>query len=168
MKRRFLSILLGLGLLAGAAACSDDKQDPSPIVEDPVEKPEPIGMYRFDGQPYDLYYGSYAEDEYSYYFVFSPLDGTRPLTTYALIGLKKGFEGQEMDATRIFHNDDYYFVFEDPVRLYSQYRQLKSGTIYVKRNAQDDFTVRLDVLLYDGTPFAIDFSGRLAAAASTE
>lgn len=166
--RRIIRILLGASLLAGAVSCSDDKDSPVQEGPGPVEQPEPIGSYSFDGEDYDLFYAAFAEDEYDYYFVFSPLDGTSTLTTYVAIGLKKSLAEKEMDVTYIYHNDDYTFIFEDPVRLYSQYRQLHAGTIYVERNAQNNFTVKADVELYDGTPFRIDFKGEFTVPSSDQ
>lgn len=83
----------------------------------------------------------------------SPLDDALTATTYAVIGIHTELLGEEIDVERRFHNDDYLFVYEDPVSYYSHLRPLQSGTILLSRSASGKVSVEVDVRLYDGTPF---------------
>lgn len=160
--------MLALCCLAALAAGGCDDNDEVPAEpqqpEIPVELPEPIGSYLFDGEEIDLLYGMAEESDTYYRFVFSPLDGSTALTTWFSFALAKTFAGTEVDVSRIYHNDDYIFIYEDPVRFYSYYRQLQGGTAYVAKEGVN-YVVRLDIRLADGTPFALDFTGELPVAA---
>jgi len=120
----------------------------------------PIGVYEYDGVECEIVDGRFVEDDVAYYFAFSPqLASSRNTMLY--IGLAKYFGEQTVNIETIYHNDDYYFSYEDPVHFYSQYRSLKSGTMRVKYLGNDEFEVMADVVLPDGKPFVLDFSGKL-------
>lgn len=74
-------------------------------------------------------------------------------STYCVVGVHPQFEGVEMDVATHYHNDDYYFVFEDTVSLYSNYHPLQSGTIYLRRVADGGVDILVDVVLADGKTF---------------
>lgn len=84
--------------------------------------------------------------------VMSPLTDKLHLTTSAIIGVQHDLLGREINVARASHNYDYVVVYEDPLCYYAPYRPLQSGTIFMSR--QDNrFRVKVDVVLYDGTPF---------------
>ena len=177
MKRLANIFLAACSLLALAAApaCSDSDTPPSSS-QSPVEGEgegggeaeagEPIGCYFFDGEEYPIYSAGYTANDAYLSFIFSPLR-QRPFTTSLAFALATPFIGKECDVMNIWHNDDYMLVYEDPVHYYSYYRALKSGTLFVERNGEE-FVVRIDVKLADGTPLKLDYSGPLAPASPEE
>ena len=123
---------------------------------------------RLDPQPQEPAYGScylgeeeipvhsYTVAEGSQFLLkISPLPQSEILsaTTYAVIGLHTDLLGQEVDVTHRFHNDDYLFVYEDPLYYYSNLRPLQGGTLLLERNGEHYLRVEVDVRLFDGTPF---------------
>lgn len=160
LRRLFLTLCTAACCIC-AAACSG-KDDPQPAAP-PVEEPEPLGTYEFAGDSYDIFTVRCAVSDTDLYFVFSPLQPGASLTTYAAIGIGRELVGMELDVTRFYHNDDYLFIYEDPVCYYSQYRQLQSGTICVQTLQNDWYSVRADIRLADGTSFRIDYTGEITA-----
>lgn len=157
------SLLLLTALALGA--CSNDP-DPGP---GPAERVQPIGTYELDGTSYEILTGKYESTETTWFVLFSPLaPEAEQHTTYVMIGLAKELQGMQVDVRKFYHNDDYYFLYEDPVYYYSQFRALQDGTIFFKKNGSDNFTIRANVVLPDGKPFSIDFTGDLRPAASDE
>jgi len=156
--------LLCLAALAAAAACSDDNDSPEAAEPNPGTETQ-FGTYEFDGVEYPIRYACYTDSENYTAFVFSPLK-ERPLTTSLTFSIENTFLGEEYEVgpLGIYHNDDYFLIYEDPVHYYSQYRELKGGTVRVERNTEQGenrFTIRLDVQLNDGTPLKLDFEGEL-------
>ena len=92
-------------------------------------------------------------------FSFTPLPPHVEMTTYAAFGIRLYWLNKEVNIHDVYHNDDYIFVYEDPVRYYSQYRRLTDGTFHVKQNSESNFTVKLDLILPDGIPFKMDYTG---------
>ena len=64
---------------------------------------------------------------------------------------------EEIDVDKAWHNDDYYFIYEDPIMYYSQYRHLQSGKIMVKSLGEGNFQVRVDIVLPDGKTFRFEY-----------
>lgn len=164
----FLTACL-LSALAAVPACSDSDTPPNPIQETPAEGEEdevgePIGSYLFDGDELPIYSAGYSANDAYLSFIFSPLK-QRPFTTSLAFALATPFLGKECDVTNIWHNDDYMLVYEDPIHYYSHYRALKSGTLFVERNGEE-FVIRIDVKLADGTPLVLDYSGPLAPSSN--
>jgi hypothetical protein len=62
----------------------------------------------------------------------------------------------EIDVEMAWHNDDYYFIYEDPLMYYSQYRHLQSGAIMIEKNAEGGYTVLADIVLPDGKTFKFE------------
>lgn len=83
----------------------------------------------------------------------SPLEDVLSATTYAVVGVHNDLLGKELDVEYKYHNDDYLFVYEDPVSYYSHQRPLQSGKIMLRHNGAGVVDVEVDVRLYDGTPF---------------
>lgn len=161
MKKQIFRLVLLSGCVMFASlslpSCEDGKE-PNPATSTAAE---PIGTYSFGGEPHDIFYAQNFSNEDTLLLRFSPLDGTTPLTTYFIVGIARELSGIQKDVTYLYHNDDYYFVYEDPVRFYSNYRSLRSGTIYVKETGENHFTVRLSAELPDETPFEVSFTGEI-------
>lgn len=84
--------------------------------------------------------------------VLTPLTDLLHLSTSAIVGVHRDLMGTTMDVSRMNHNYDYVFVYEDPQCYYAAYRPLKSGTITMKQ-VGNNISLDIDVVLYDGTPF---------------
>ena len=175
MKRLYTQLIYAVSVLALAlcASCEEAQPDTPPSSEPDVPadtvQTKSYGTYEFDGDVYDIY-TAYYEDTGAYYnFLFSPLYPGTPVSTYVLIGARNHWcDGEVHDVNDqmnpLAQNDDYIFIYEDPVHYYSQYRKFQSGNIQIGLKGNGEFVVRLDVLLIDGTPFKIDFEGELPAA----
>ena len=163
MNFRKAYLLLPVCLLLAACGKQADPGTPpeSPAPETPATYPDPIGTYRFDGQEHGLYTALCSESDSHYFFVFSPFSRAEgeKLTTYFTVGLAKYFDGLSMEVERMAHNYDYYFIYEDPVCYYSQYRALSGGTMQVHRHGDSRFSVKIDIRLADGTPLSLDYTG---------
>lgn len=149
-------MMLAASAAVGIVACEKDSQ-PEPT---PEPQPEAIGSYTFGTTEYDVRFASVYDNGDSYSFVFSPLSA-RPLTTYVGIALRNYFAGAPVDVAKLYHNDDYSFVYEDPLRFYSQQYALQEGTMLIKKNSDDNYTLDIDVKLADGTPFKMQFTGEI-------
>ncbi|WP_300728026.1 hypothetical protein [uncultured Bacteroides sp.] len=157
--QKYLYILLCMMCSAVAlASCSDDDDPTNEVPEATVPA---IGTYEFDNETYNILTGAYEDTGDYYSFIFSPLSPDKKISTYASIAIKKYWDGKEANVEDIYHNDDYVFVYEDPVHYYSKYRELQDGTMYIKHNGGNNFTVNIDVHLADGTPFFMEFTGEL-------
>ena len=156
MRRLF--ILLGMGLLLGGAlsfaGCSSDDE-----ASEPAPAPTVLGTYEFDGVEYEILSVKCINDGSYLMFSFSPLEASAPMTTYAAFGTRLYWLGEQIDIQEVYHNDDYIFIYEDPVRYYSQYRRPSEGTYFVQDNGNGNYTVRIDFTLPDGKPFKMDFTG---------
>lgn len=149
-------MMLAAVMAAGITSCEKDSE-PTPQ-PDPDPQPEAIGSYTFGNTEYDIRFATVYDNGSSYSFVFSPLSA-RPLTTYVGVALNYYFTGTETDIVGLYHNDDYSFVYEDPLHFYSQSHPLQSGKMLIKKNDDNNYTVNIDVLLNDGTPFKMEFTG---------
>lgn len=117
--------------------------------------PEPQNTYQYDGKEYPVNSIIAVADESQIFLKISPIEDADKQTTYAIFGVNASLDGQEVDVENAWHNDDYYFVYEDPLMYYSQYRKLTSGKIFIKRygDAPQDYEVLVDVILPDGKRF---------------
>lgn len=154
MKKWFIAyatsaLLLGLSCLI---ACSTD--DGNGGESYPV-----LGTYEFNGDEYEIISTRHSNDGTYLMFSFTPLPPYAEMTTYAAFGIRLYWLDKEVDIHEVDHNDDYIFVYEDPIRYYSQYRRLADGTFFVGHNGDDNYTLRLDVTLPDGIPFRMDYTG---------
>ena len=128
---------------------------------------EPIGTYVFDGEEFPVHTAVYASNDVSIMIRISPL--LKPIedqTTYIVMGINTALEGETIDVGTAWNNDDYYFLYEDPVYYYSVYRKLQSGTIRIERSgaSKDTFDISVDVVLPDGTDFSFEYQGQIASA----
>jgi hypothetical protein len=157
LMKQSINILLAAAI-AFIAAVGCEKPE-TPVVDDPqVEVPEQkeaLGYFNYDGKDIPVYSISATADESQIFFKISPIEDVDRQTTYAIVGINAALEGAEIDVENAWYNDDYYFIYEDPVMYYSQYRKLTSGTIYIKRNGDgpEDYEVYVDVVLPDGKKF---------------
>lgn len=129
----------------------DSSQQEQPAVE------PPICAYEYDGKEYPVYSVVFSADESQIFVKVSPFKEDQPQTTYAVIGINSALAGVEIDVAKAWHNDDYYFIYEDPVMFYSQYRQLQSGVILVERNPEGGYNVLADMVLPDGKAFKFEY-----------
>lgn len=144
-----LYVLSGL-LLVGFAGCSDDKDNDPVNLGPDVELPS-IGTYSFRGKRT----GS-CPVRLLWTVVILPVSFLRKRyrTKLVLIFVSLGmyWEGQVVDASTLYQNDQYFFIYEDPFYYYSQYKRV-TGTFYVKRNNDENVTVKLNLRLHDGVRF---------------
>ena len=147
LKYLNLYVLSGL-LLVGFAGCSDDK-DNDPVNPGPdVEELPSIGTYSFRGEANRIVSGE------------ATIDGGYFTSTYFLFSLGMYWEGQVVDASTLYQNDQYFFIYEDPFYYYSQYKRV-TGTFYVKRNNDENVTVKLNLRLHDGVRFKAEVTADL-------
>ena len=160
LKYLNLYVLSGL-LLVGFAGCSDDK-DNDPVNPGPdVEELPSIGTYLFRGEANRIVSGEATIDGGYFTCIFSPekiQDGKT--STYFLFSLGMYWEGQVVDASTLYQNDQYFFIYEDPFYYYSQYKRV-TGTFYVKRNNDENVTVKLNLRLHDGVRFKAEVTADL-------
>lgn len=152
MKRHIILMAI---CLAAAVACR--KQ---PVPEEIIPAVEPLATYYYDGVEYPVHTAVYAENDNSLMVRISPMKPYEDQTTYAVIGIHASLEGEEIDVERAWHNDDYYFIYEDPVKYYSQFRPLNEGTIRIEK-APQGFEITVDVILPDGVEFQFEYEGPL-------
>ena len=159
MKQSVKYIIITILALVALQACEKPSvpQEPdTPQQEQPVVEP-PICTYEYDGKEYPVYSVAFTADETQIFVKISPFKEDRPQTTYAVIGINASLEGIEIDVDKARHNDDYYFIYEDPLMYYSQYRQLQSGKIMLKSLGEGDFQILADVVLPDGKTFRFEY-----------
>jgi len=162
--KRFINMMLAALIMT--AGCTKPDMNQNGDDTDPViPAPEKIGTYIFDGKEYPVHTAVYTEKGGTIMIRISPLQPESPQTTYAVIGINSALEGETIDVEKAWHNDDYYFRYEDPVKFYSEYRQLQSGSIYIKHVSQnsDMFEVQADIILPDGTDFRFEYDGELTS-----
>ena len=159
MKQSVKSIIIAISASVALLSCekpSVPQVPDTPQQEQPVVEP-PICTYEYDGKDYPVYSVAFTADETQIFVKISPFKEDQPQTTYAVIGVNASLEGMEIDVDKAWHNDDYYFIYEDPVMYYSQYRHLQSGKIMVKRVGDGNYQIRADVVLPDGKTFRFEY-----------
>ena len=152
LMKKLFKILLATSLASLAIAC-EKPEPPQPPQDDPVEEEPPICTYEYDGKEYPVYSVTCVEDDTQMLVKISPIKEEEKQTTYAVIGINLALEGVEIDVAKAWHNDDYYFIYEDPLMYYSQYRHLQSGVIMVEKCADGTYKVIADIVLPDGKTF---------------
>ena len=161
MKQRVRYIIMVVAALIALYACEKPE---TPQVPDPPQQEEqqpvvepPICTYEYDGKEYPVYSVAWFADESQIMVKISPFKEDQPQTTYAVIGINSALAGVEIDVDMAWHNDDYYFIYEDPLMYYSQYRHLQSGVIMVEKNAEGGYKVLADIVLPDGKTFKFEY-----------
>ena len=157
LMKRIINVL-GAAVIAVLAAVGCEKQE-TPVVDEPQtgtpEQKEALGYFSYDGVEVPVYSIAAAADESQIFFKISPIEDADKQTTYAVVGINAALEGTEIDVANAWHNDDYYFIYEDPLMYYSQYRKLISGTIFIMRHGDqpEDYEIFVDIVLPDGKKF---------------
>lgn len=146
MNRFQLLILLALFCFVGCKESSSADLPVPPVVE-PI-----YGCYTLGEEEIPVVSCTSVSDT-QFLLKLSPQKDILSATTYAVVGVHQDWLGMEMNVEYRFHNDDYLFVYEDPVRYVSSFRPLRSGSIFMDCNEAGYIKVRVDVVLYDGTPF---------------
>jgi hypothetical protein len=157
MKQTFKYLITALSALIVLLACEkpEDSQTQDPPQQEQQEE-QKIGTYKYDGKEYPVYSMSVSADESQIFVRISPFKEGEKQTTYAVLGVNTSLQGTVIDVENAWHNDDYYFVYEDPVVYYSQYRQLQSGTMMI-RKVGESVEVKADLILPDGKKFAFEY-----------
>lgn len=155
MKNLICTLMAAVIMMAGCHK-PDTPQQTEPEPDQVV--PEAIGKYIFNGNEYPIYTALYAYNGNSIMIRVSPLKDLKRQTTYAIIGINSSLEGKDINVGNAWHNDDYYFRYEDPVRYYSEYRKLHSGSIFIQRKgmSENTFDIKADLILPDGTDFSLE------------
>ena len=142
---RLKSLLLVGTVALFAAGCSEPN-----VPVGPIEEPAPYG-YLYLGEEEIPVNTFTCVDEGQFLLKLSPLEEILSATTYAIFGVNTKFLGEKIDVETKYHNDDYIVIYEDPARYYAPFRQLRSGTILLDRNAAGEIRAEVDVVLFDGT-----------------
>ena len=123
--------------------------------EESVNVPQPkapmYGYLEFGDEdiPIEFVRSSYGGDWVM--VMLSPLTDSSNLTTNAIIGLRAELLGEAHNVERLYCNDDYIVVYEDPQCYYAPFRRLQSGTIFMSKD-ESGISVDVNVALFDGTP----------------
>lgn len=172
MIRKFFKSAAAAAVIAAAfmtASCTKDNTPGSGSQNGDQQEEitaEVLGTYDFDGQEYKILTAAFEEDASYYSFIFSPIEAGKTISTYLYFSIRKYWGDGEIHNVGTIdqdHNDDYVIVYEDPVHLYSQFREPQEGTykVIIPEDRSDVFHIMLDVKLADGTPLKIDYNGRL-------
>lgn len=129
-------------------------------VEVQVEVPAPpITNYFFDGTPYSVYTAAYSASE-GFTEFFIAREHEEPFKSYIYFAFVNDYMGKAIDITKLMKRIDYRLVFETPNVFYSEYYAPQSGTIAITPlDADNEFELSLDLVLYDGRPLKIFYSG---------
>lgn len=139
---RYMIIIVAMMFAMG---CTEE------VVDTPEPKAPTYGYLDFGDEeiPIEFIRSSYGNDWVL--VMLSPLTNSSNLTTNAIIGLRNGLLGKDCDVERLYCNDDYIVVYEDPQCYYAPFRPLQSGTIRMTKD-ETSISVMVDVVLFDGTP----------------
>lgn len=156
MKLRIIKFIIFLFCVTFYAV-SCDMSEPETDVPQQEITPAPYGYFHLGDEKIPVV-SFVTASEWQYVLKISPLEDILTATTYAAVGVRSEFLGQEIDVETKFHNDDYIFVYEDPTRYYAPFRKLQSGTIFIDELKSGEVSVKVDVILYDGTHFKYENS----------
>ena len=156
IRKAFTALVTAALTLSATAALTGCDRNDNAETEPAAEV---LGTYDLDGTTYEILTTRCVNDGSYLMFTFSPLPPSAEMTTYVAFGIRTYWIDSEESVTDVSHNDDYIFMYEDPLRFYSQYRRPLDGTFFVGNNGGNNYTVRVDFTLPDGKPFHIDFTG---------
>ncbi|MBO5805406.1 MAG: hypothetical protein J6R10_00925 [Tidjanibacter sp.] len=148
----FAPLRLALLLCAmGGIGVGCDRPD---VPVEPSDKPQALyGYISLGDEQIPVESFTTTSDEEYLMLKLSPLEDVLTATTYAVVAVRTSLLGSTIDVQTKYHNDDYIFVYEDPLYYYGPYRPLRSGTILLDKNGAGIVRVRVDVELYDGVKF---------------
>jgi len=153
MKQKAFILWAAAALIVAMVGCNGNHTE-----EPPTPEPAPsYGHYLFDNNSIGVRSYVIAEDSHLW-LKLSPLEEVVSATTYAIVGAHTEWLGRDIDVASRYHNDDYIFIYEDPVCYYAPTRPLQSGTIKLEKTPEGNLNVLVDVVLYDGTPFFYEFT----------
>lgn len=156
MKQIFKYLITALSALTVLLACEKPEDFRTQDTTEQEQEEQRIGTYKYDGKEYPVYSLSVSADESQIFVRISPFKEGEKQTTYAILGINASLKGTLIDVENAWHNDDYYFIYEDPVVYYSQYRQLQSGTMMI-RKVGESVEVKADLILPDGKKFTFEY-----------
>lgn len=156
MKQIFKYLITALSALTVLLACEKPEDSHTQDTTEQEQEEQRISTYKYDGKEYPVYSLSVSADESQIFVRISPFKEGEKQTTYAILGINASLKGTLIDVENAWHNDDYYFVYEDPVVYYSQYRQLQSGTMMI-RKVGESVEVKADLILPDGKKFTFEY-----------
>lgn len=170
MKRLF-NILLCAALSLTLFACNDNvvEVNPDNSGTKPTDKGPVIGTYKFNGEERPLRSAIAQRGSYLYQFVFTedPLEYNEETGRYRYNGdviiefqLVASMVNLQLDASRLYHNDQYWFYYDTPTYYFSPYYggNFRSGDVFVD-DFGDTMHVYLDVELANGMNFFLDYQG---------
>ena len=163
---KYFNLFALSGLLLAFVGCSDDNDSITPGPD--VEEMPSTGTYSFRGEANKIVTGVASVDGDYLTCVLSPEKMDEGKTdTYFAFSLHLYWEGQVVDASTLYHNDQYVFIYEDPIYYYSQYKKV-TGTFYVQRNSETNVTVKLNLRLHDGVRFKAEVTADLMKPSGEE
>ena len=163
---KYLNLFALSGLLLAFVGCSDDNDSVTPGPG--VEEVPSIGTYSFRGVANNIVSGVASVDGDYLTCVLSPEKMEEgKADTYFVFSLHLYWEGQVVDASSLYHNDQYVFICKDPIYYYSQYKKV-TGTFYVQRNSETNVTVKLNLRLHDGVRFKTEVTADLMKPSGEE
>ena len=152
---KYFNLFALSGLLLAFVGCSDDNDSITPGPD--VEEMPSIGTYSFRGEANKIVTGVASVDGDYLTCVLSPEKMDEGKTdTYFAFSLHLYWEGQVVDASTLYHNDQYVFIYEDPIYYYSQ------------RNSETNVTVKLNLRLHDGVRFKAEVTADLMKPSGEE
>ena len=158
MRQIYKLFAMAVLVLTAVSACQ--KPETPPVSDDPQDDQQTVeqllGTYKYDGKEDPVYSMAVSADESQIIVKISPFKEGENQTTYAVVGINTALQGTVIDVEKAWHNDDYYFIYEDPLVYYSQYRQLQSGTMMI-RKVGESVEVKADLILPDGKKFAFEY-----------
>lgn len=141
---KILQVITLFAAMVFAAGCAEES------VNVPQPKAPMYGYLEFGDEdiPIEFVRSSYGGDWVM--VMLSPLTDSSNLTTNAIIGLRAELLGETHNVERLYCNDDYIVVYEDPQCYYAPFRRLQSGTIFMSKD-ESGISVDVNVVLFDGT-----------------
>jgi hypothetical protein len=143
--RRLLYIKTLLVAILLAVGCSVDSGEGTP------SGGGRYGVLRFGQESMPINLAEVSESGDFVVALLSPLTDKSNMTTSVIVGLRSELVGSKAYVSRLYCNDDYVVIYEDPQCYYAPFRSLLSGTISIKME-DGRVDIDLDVELYDGTP----------------
>ncbi len=144
MKCRVLHILILLTSIFVAVGCVVDNEEVG------ASKEGRYGTLHFGEEQIPVNLAEASDSGDFVVILLTPLTDKSNVTTSAMIGLKSELLGTKVDVERLYCNDDYIVIYEDPQCYYASFRPLQRGYIYINRGDKG-VSLDLDVVLYDGT-----------------
>lgn len=167
MKKNIVCFLLAASVLTMLSCTKKTTENQTPDSPD-VPEVEKLGEYFFKDKTYDICSTYYLDNESYYILMFSPLRPQDEKTTVLMLAVLRDHDNVTLDVDDYFKNYDYVLRYESPKWLYPETIAPQSGSILVYRKSEAEFSVALDVVLKDGTPLKLNYSGPFTEEKSSE